>query len=84
MTNADPLHTKAGKAGRNEALRLRAGWLNTVSAALALAAVIQPVLGLVQQQRGLTWAEVIASAAFLALSYVLYRAGQRVARGMED
>jgi hypothetical protein len=81
---SDPVQTAAGKAGRNEALKLRAGWLNTTSAALFLAALLQPVLGVAQQQRAVTAGEAMASVAFLALSYVLYLRGQKLAKTMED
>ena len=82
--NVDPVHTRPGKAGRNEALKLRAGWMNSVSAGLFLAALIQPVLGLAQQQRPLTSLEFGASMIFVGLSWTLYLRGQAIARDMED
>jgi hypothetical protein len=45
---------------------------------------LQPVLGVAQQQRAVTAGEAMASVAFLALSYVLYLRGQKLAKTMED
>lgn len=78
------IDTAAGKAGRNEARKLRATWLNNGSLALVVAGLIQPVLGLVQQQRAFTWPEAIASFAFLVGGYMLYEWSRAVAKQMED
>ena len=81
MTDA-PL--SPGKAGRNEARRLQAGWFNTVSAALFLAGLLQPVLGVVQQQRSFQLAELAASLIFFVLSGGSFVVAQRVVRRLED
>ena len=78
------VETAAGKAGRNEARKLHAGWFNTISAAFFIGAVLQPTLIMVQQQRFFTLAEAGATAIFLIVSRVLFTRAQLIASNMED
>lgn len=83
MTSPEPPPAE-GKAGRNEARKLRATWLNNVSVAFTIAGVLQPSLAFAQAVRQVSVAEWVASAIFLTVGAALFFAAQAIVRTMED
>lgn len=74
----------ASKAARNEQRKLLATFLNNIAVALFLAAFLQPVLAVVQGQRLVAVAELLASSILISIGSVLLIAVQVVASWLED
>ena len=72
------------KAGRNEQRKLIATALNNAGVAFALAAVLQPALAYVQQNRRFDLASSEAAAMFLAAAFVLFVIARAIAGRLED
>ncbi len=72
------------KAARNEARKLVATLLNNVALAFLLAALLQPALAFLQQQRPVDLVVVGASLIFLLISFGAFVASQAVISGVEE
>lgn len=85
LIDAEPPRWPAkGKAGRNKGRDLTAGALNNVAVALLLAALLQPSLSFVQQQRPVDGLVIGASLAYILFSAACFVGAQWTARRTED
>ena len=76
--------SSGSKTGRNEARKLAANAYNNVGVALVLAALLQPPLAFLQQDRTPTLAVVVASVIFFAVGFGMFSLARRKARELED
>jgi predicted PurR-regulated permease PerM len=74
----------SSKAGRNEARKLTANALNNMGVAAMLAALLQPVLLFVQQDRAPTLATGLTSLILLCVGFALFGGARRVVQALED
>lgn len=72
------------KAGRNERRKLSAALLNNLCTASLVAALIQPALTLIRQERLLTINDYAAVLVFGVVGLTLHAMSQVVAAGLED
>lgn len=73
-----------GKSGRNEGRKLFATLLNNIVVGWALAGLVQPALGLVNEERGFSPDRLGGTLAFLALATIFTLLAQAVIRPLED
>lgn len=74
----------SSKAGRNEARKLLGNALNNIGVTLVLAALLQPAIAIVQQDRWPTWTVVVSSPIFLLAAIGLFATARRTVRELED
>lgn len=72
------------KAGRNESRKLLATLLNNLSAASLIAAIVQPAVTLVRQERLFTTPDFVTMLVFGLIGLTLHVAGRVVAASLED
>lgn len=81
---AEPPESRGTKAGRNEQRKIAATFLNNLAVGCFLAALLQPVLALLQQSRAVTLAEWSGSAILFVGSLGLHFGARAVAGRLED
>jgi len=79
-----PALPQGTKAGRNERRKLFATLLNNLCAASLIAALLQPALTLIRQERSVTTNDYVAVLVFGLVGLMLHAAGQVVAARLED
>jgi predicted transporter len=75
---------EVSKAGRNESRKLAANALNNIGVAFVLAALLQPALAFVQQDRPPGLATAAASLIFMIVALVFFARGRGLVRQLED
>ncbi|MFL4974816.1 MAG: hypothetical protein ACJ8D8_11160 [Microvirga sp.] len=82
---AEPQESRRGsKAGRNEARKLTATALNNAGVAFVLAALLQPALAYLQQQRSIDFPVMVGSTIFMVVGVLLCWLARRSVRKLED
>ncbi|MDP1632402.1 MAG: hypothetical protein Q8L66_13385 [Caulobacter sp.] len=79
-----PAPPVGSKAGRNERRKLLATLLNNLCAASLIAALLQPALSLVRQERTFTAKDYLALLVFGLVGLILHGVGRGFAAGLED
>ncbi len=79
-----PPPLQGSKAGRNERRKLLATLLNNLCAASLIAALLQPALSLVRQERPFSANDYLAMLVFGLVGLTLHAAGLAIATGLED
>ena len=79
-----PAPPVGSKAGRNERRKLLATLLNNLCAASLIAALLQPALSLVRQERPFAANDYVAMLVFGMVGFILHAAGRAFAAGLED
>lgn len=75
---------RGSKAGRNEARKLTATALNNTGVAFVLAALLQPALAYLQQQRSVDFSVMVGSTIFMGVGVLLCWLARRWVRKLED
>lgn len=87
MTDAptpEPLTRVGSKAGRNEARKLAATFINNVGVGFFLAGVLQPLLALARSEQAFTTTVAISAFLFGAAGLILAFLAQAIAKRLED
>ncbi|HZB36536.1 MAG TPA: hypothetical protein VE443_00850 [Beijerinckiaceae bacterium] len=80
----EPPAQRGSKAGRNEGRKLTATALNNTGVAFVLAALLQPALAYLQQQRSVDFPVMVGSTIFMAVGVLLCWLARRSVRKLED
>ena len=79
-----PVPPAGSKAGRNERRKLLATLLNNLCAASLIAAIVQPAVTLVRQERHFTTLDFVTMLVFGLIGLTLHTAGRAIAASLED
>jgi hypothetical protein len=79
-----PTPLSGSKAGRNERRKLLATLANNLCAASLIAAILQPAVTIIRQERPFTTNDYIVVLVFGLVGFMLHAAGRGVAAGLED
>ena len=79
-----PAPPQGSKAGRNERRKLLATLLNNLCAASLIAAILQPAVTLVRQERLFAAHDFVTMLVFGLIGLILHAAGRAFAAGLED
>ena len=79
-----PAPPVGSKAGRNESRKLLATPLNNLSTASLVAALIQPTLTVIRQERPFTTGDYVVVFVFGLGGFILHTIGRVVVTGLED
>ncbi len=79
-----PAPPRGSKAGRNERRKLFATLLNNLCAASLIAAILQPAVTLVRQERLFTTHDFVTMLVFGLIGLILHAVGQAIVASLED
>ncbi|MBI5940066.1 MAG: hypothetical protein HY859_06535 [Caulobacterales bacterium] len=79
-----PAAPVGSKAGRNERRKLLATLLNNLCAASLIAAIVQPAVTLVRQERPFTTLEFVTMLVFGLVGFILHGVGRALVASLED
>lgn len=79
-----PPPLQGSKAGRNERRKLLATLLNNLCAASLIAAIVQPAVTLVRQERPFTNLEFVTMLVFGLIGFILHGVGRALVASLED
>ncbi len=80
----DPPPKPGSKAGRNEARKLIATFINNVGVGFMLAAFVQPALAYLRDNEPIRVSSMIVAFLFAVIGIILGTLAQRIARRLED